>query len=102
MAKALRAKRGDGRRQRKREHRPAQEIDRQQRRGELELSPDERHADRGADGDLDQRQRGASTLADPVDASDDEPEGEHIEKHAQKIEAAGGARRRRQRPRRHH
>ena len=99
---ALRPERGDRRRQRKREHRPAQKIDRQQRRGKLELPPDERHADRRADRDLDQRQRGASALADPVDAGDDEPERERIEEHAQKIEAAGGARRRRQRPRRHH
>ena len=80
----------------------AQEIDREQGRGKLEVSQDERQADRCADGDLVQRQRGASTLAYPVDASYDESEGERTEKHAHKIEAAGGARRGRQRPRRHH
>ena len=37
----------------------------------------------------------------PVHAGDDESESEHVEEHAQKIEAAGGARRRWQRPRRH-
>ena len=99
---ALRAERGDGGGQRKREHRPAQKIDRQQRRGELELPPDERDAARGADGDFNQRQRGDSPLTDPVDAGDDESESERVEEHAQKIEAPGGARRCGQRPRRHH
>ena len=98
----LRAKRGDGRRQRKREHRTAQKIDGQQRRRQLELTPDERHADRDTDSDLDQRQSRGSALANPVNASDDESERKRIEEHAQKIEAAGGARRRRQGPRRHH
>ena len=45
---------------------------------------------------------GISALANSVDAGDDESERERIEEHAQKIEAAGGARRRWQRPRRHH
>ncbi len=98
----LRPKRGDGRRQRKREHRPAQKIDRQERRRELDLPPDERNAEYDADGDLNQRQRGCSALADLVDACDDEPEREHVENDARKIEAPCGARRRRQRPRRHH
>ena len=45
---------------------------------------------------------GTSTLADPVNAGDNESERERIEEHAQKIEAPGRARRRWQRPRRHH
>ena len=45
---------------------------------------------------------GASALADPVDAGDDEPEREGVENDALKIEAPGRAWRRRQRPGRHH
>ena len=101
-SQALRPKRGDGRRQRKREHRTAQKIDRQQGRGELELAPNKRHADRCTDGDLKQRQCRGAALANPVNAGDDEAECERIEEHAQKIEMACGARRRRKRPRRHH
>ena len=97
----LRSERADRRRQRQREHRPAQEIDREQRRGELELPLNERCADRGADSDFNQRQPWPSALADPVDAGDDEPERERVENDALKIEAPGGARRLRQRPRRH-
>ena len=102
MARALRPERGDGRHERKREHRPAQKIDRQQRRGELELPPDERHAESRAPTAISiSASQGRPALADSVDAGDDEPERERVENDAQKIEAPGGARRRWQRPRRH-
>ncbi len=55
-----------------------------------------------AGGDLDYRGPRGAALADAVHAGDDQSERERIEEHAQKIEAAAGARRRWQRPRRHY
>ena len=63
QGEALRAEGRNRRRERKREHRPAQKIDRQERRWEAELPPDEDDAERRPGADLDQRGRQAPALA---------------------------------------
>ena len=93
QGKGLGGERADRGRKRQRENRAAQKIDRKKRRGLLQLAADKHRADRRRGGDFGERGKEASLFANSIDADDQEAEGQHVEDHAERVEAPNRARR---------
>lgn len=93
---ALHGEGADGGRRRQREHRPAEEVDRQHRRGMIGVTPRQDKAERERRDQLDGHDYRRQIMRGAADARDEQPEAEGREKRAEEIKAVIGARRLRQ------
>jgi hypothetical protein len=89
----LRHERADRGSDRQGEHRHAQQIDRQQRRGLQELAPDQHHPGDAGTREQQQRVEGRAIVTYVVDGDDEQTEEQGVEQRTRQVEAVRGARR---------
>src|SRR5262249_7982218 len=96
ISEHLRGKRADRGRDRQREHRDAQKVDREERPWPRELAPDQDRAEKHGQAELAKHGGKALLVPGTVDRRDEDTEGERIEDGAQDVEAMPSAPRPRQ------